>query len=127
MPEKKKREKRATTVPKTKKPAKGSREEEDWKKVNREFLAELAIEAKLSTDDTRKFLEGLRKVLLRTVRGEKAQAKIPNVCILRLKTMRATPELERNIFGKMRKVAPRPERKKVFLTATKQFKSASTA
>ena len=118
--------KSATAKPEAAKKKKSARkrEEEKLKQYNRDFLADVALQSEQSLDDTRKFLCGLRKALLNTIRN-KGVTRVPNVCVIRVQKIPARPEREKNMFGTVKKLAPQPEQKRVKCSALKQFKTAA--
>ena len=90
------------------------------KRLPLEFLAEVAAACQLPTNDVRKVLEGLRKTLLKQIK-EKRTTKIPNIALLRIKTLKPRPAGKRLLFGEEKEVRARDERKKVMCTALKAF------
>ena len=107
-----------------KKPTKKSDGEAQLKQCNRDFLTDLALQSQQSLDDTRKFLLGLRKALLNGVRT-KGVARIPNVCVIRVKTIGAKPESEKKLFGVLKKLPAHPERKKIKVSPLQNFRVAA--
>ena len=96
------------------------------KRISLEFLADVAAASQLPTNDVRKVLQSLRNVLLHQVRVEKT-TRIPNVCMLRLKTLKAHPAGKKFLFGEEREVKAKAERKKILCTTLKSFQIDSCA
>jgi hypothetical protein len=103
-----------------------AKEEQNLKRFNIDFLAEVSSLCQLPTNDVRKVLEGLRKVLLNQIR-EKKTARVPNVVMLRIKTLKARPAMKKVLFGAETELRARPETKKVMCTVLKSFKTDSRA
>ena len=108
----------------TKKTTKKSDGEAQLKQCNRDFLADVALQSEATLNDTNKFLIGLRKALLNGVRT-KGVARIPNVCVIRVKTIGAKPESEKKLFGVLKKLPAQPERKKIKVSPLQNFRVAA--
>lgn len=91
------------------------------KRFSLEFLAEVAAACQLPTNDVRKVLEGLRKTLLKQIR-DKSTTRIPNIAMLRVKTLKARPATRKLLFGVEKEMRAKPETTKVMCTALKAFK-----
>ena len=91
------------------------------KRFSLEFLAEVAAACQLPTNDVRKVLEGLRKTLLKQIR-DKSTTRIPNIAMLRVKTLKARPATKKLLFGVEKEMRAKPETTKVMCTALKAFK-----
>jgi len=98
-------------------------EDEDSRYVRRlslAFVAEVAIGCQLPIDDVKKVLQSLRQVLVKRLRAHK-RVRIPSVCLLRLKTLKARAAGKIVLFGSEKKLKARPERKKIVGTTLKSF------
>ncbi len=102
------------------KPFKKASNGQHLKRFSVEFLADVAATCQLPTNDVRTVLEGLRKVLLNQIR-DKSTTKIPNIALLRIKTLKARPATKKLLFGVEKEVRAKPESKKVLCTALKAF------
>ncbi len=105
------------------KKAKRAKENESlMKRFNIDFLAEMSSTCQLPTGDVRKVLDALRKVLLKHIRDKKT-ARVPNIAVLRVKTLAARSATKKVLFGVEKELRAKPERKKVMCTVMKSFSS----
>ena len=110
--------------PKVVKDKKKAEDEETtyMKRISLDFIADVASGCQLPTDDVRKVLQSLRKTLVKQVRAQK-KTRIPNVCMIRAKILKARPAKTMVIFGKEKEVKARPEKKKLVCTTLKTFQT----
>ena len=100
---------------------KGEEEKEGLKRINTDWLADIALLCKLPVDDVRRVVNAMRSNLLASVKT-KGSARIPNVCVLRLKTVKARPLQRRVMFGVEKIIPARAESKKVTSSVLKTFR-----
>ena len=98
MSQKAEKKKRAPAKPVVKKASKEEDEGQHLKRFSIEFLADVAALCQLPTNDVRKVLDGLRKVLLKQMKAKRS-TKIPNIALLRIKTLKARPATKKMLFG----------------------------
>ena len=120
MPPKGEKTKSATAKSVVKKNSGEEGEGKHLKRLPLEFLADVAASCQLPTNDIRKVLEGLRKVLLKQIRDNRS-TKIPNIALLRIKTLKARPATKKKLFGVEKEVRAKPETKRVICTALNAF------
>jgi ATP-dependent Lon protease len=94
------------------------------KRLSLEFLTDISAVCQLPSNDVRKVLEGLRKVLLRQLRDKKT-ARVPNIVALKMKTLKARPATKKVLFGVEKEIKARPETKKVVSSVLKNFRTDS--
>ena len=83
----------------------------------------LSDECGVSQQDCKKVLDGLSKVLVAKVK-KAGSCHIPNILIVRKVTKNATKGGEKNAFGRVIKIAPKPERHRLVIAAFKKFKDS---
>ena len=120
MPPKAEKKKGASAKPVVKKASEEDDEGQHLKRFSIEFLADVAAVCQLPTNDVRKVLEGLRKVLLKQMKAKRS-TKIPNIALLRIKTLKARPATRKMLFGVEKEIRAKPETKRVICTALKAF------
>ena len=99
----------------------GEAEEEGLKRINTDWLADIALLCKLPIDDVRRVVNAMRSNLLASMKAE-GSARIPNVVVLRLKTVKARPLQKRVMFGVEKEIPARSESKKVTSSVLKTFR-----
>ena len=112
--------------PAEKRAARVVKEDTKLKRFNIDFLAEISMLCQLPTGDVRKVMEALRKVLLKEVR-EKKSTRVPNIVLLRIKTLKARPATTKALFGVEREVPAKLESTKVVCTVLQNLKADAGA
>ena len=93
------------------------------KRLSQAFLADISAVCLIPTADIAKVLHGLRHVMVRELKDKK-KARIPNLCTLRVKTMKAREEYKKVLSGVENTCKPRPACKKVVCRAMKNLNGA---
>ena len=110
--------------PEKKKKAENQQEDGRLKRLNLEFLTHVSAVSQLPANDVRKVLEGLRKVLLLQLRDKKS-SRVPNIVVLRMKTLKARAATKKVLFGVEKEIKERPETKRVVCNVLKSFRADS--
>ncbi len=76
------------------------------------FISRLAEESEVSLKETRLVLQSLQDVVAEEM-SKTGESKIPGICILKVRTAKAKPAKQMNMFGKMVSIAAKEERKKL--------------
>ena len=93
------------------------------KRLSHTFLADISAVCLLPSADIAKVIHALRHVMVRELKDKK-KARIPNVCTLRVKTVKARGEMRKVLFGVEKVCKPRPASKKVVCRAMRNFNGA---
>ena len=87
------------------------------------FVRALSDEPGVPQPDCKKVLNGLSKVLVKNVK-ETGSCHIPNILRVRKVTKNATKGGEKKAFGRVIKIAPKPERHRLVIAAFKKSKDS---
>ena len=91
------------------------------KHIPMQIVRAISKECEISTPVVKRVVIGLRTALIKELRAKKT-LRIPHICTLRIKTVKARPEETKTLRGRQVLIKARPERKRVYSLPLRKFR-----